>query len=201
MQELFKDKMTDERNNLHKYAMRFGTCMGLFWICKFILFPAGIKIPFLLLLFILMTIAVPFLGYYYARTYRNKICGGTISFFQAWIFTVFMYMFAALLVAVAHYIYFQFIDHGFIIDYYTNLIQELKNVSANEIDNLNQQLDEVIIKFKKLDLSPINITIQLISQNVLYGSILAIPTALFVMKKRSPTITNKKASGTKYSKL
>lgn len=178
--------MTDERNNLHKYAMQFGTCMGVFWICKFILFPAGLRIPFLLLLFVLMTIAVPFLGYYYARTYRNKICGGTISFFQAWIFTVFMYMFAALLVAVAHYIYFQFIDHGFIIDYYTNLIQELKGASINGVNNLGEQLDELITRLEELNLSPIDITIQLISQNVLYGSILALPTALFVMKRKKP---------------
>ncbi len=177
-------EMTDERNSLHKYAMQFGTYMGLFWICKFMLFPAGLRIPLLLLIFIVMTIAVPFLGYYYVRNYRNKICGGTISFFQAWIFTVFMYMFAALLVAVVHYCYFQFIDHGFIIDYYTNLIQELKNVPANEIGNLGQQLDEVIAKFEAMDLSPIDITIQLISQNVLYGSILALPTALFVMKRK-----------------
>lgn len=181
--------MTDERNNLHKYAMQFGTYMGIFWICKFILFPAGLRIPFLLLIFILMTMAVPFLGYYYARTYRNKICGGTISFFQAWIFTIFMYMFAALLVAVAHYIYFQFLDHGFIIDYYTNLIQELlKGESTNGINNLGQQLDEVISKFEELNLSPIDITIQLISQNVLYGSILALPTALFVMKRKRNNI-------------
>ena len=34
------------------------------------------------------------------------------------------------------------------------------------------------------NLTPIELTMQLISQNVLYGSFLAIPTALFVMKKK-----------------
>ena len=42
-----------------------------------------------------------------------------------WIFTVFMYMFAALLTAVAHYIYFRFIDHGFVINAYESQIDIL----------------------------------------------------------------------------
>ena len=38
------------------------------------------------------------------------------------LFTIFMYMFASLLVAVAHYAYFQFIDHGFIVNSYIQLL-------------------------------------------------------------------------------
>ena len=175
--------MTESRNSLHKYAMQFGTYMGLFWIFKFILFPAGLRIPFLQLLFLVLTIAVPFLGYYYARMFRNKVCGGSISFFQAWVFTVFMYMFAALLTAVAHYVYFQFIDHGFIVNYYLNLFEELKNM--NNIGSMGDTFKQMEEAFMALgNLTPIELTMQLISQNVLYGSFLAIPTALFVMKKK-----------------
>nr|DAZ07298.1 MAG TPA: hypothetical protein [Caudoviricetes sp.] len=31
--------MTESRSNLQKYAMHFGTYMGVYWILKFILFP------------------------------------------------------------------------------------------------------------------------------------------------------------------
>ena len=79
--------------------MHFGTYMGVYWILKFILFPLGLSIPFLLFLFFGLTLGVPFMGYYYARTYRDKVCGGSIRFLQAWVFIVFMYMFAALLTA------------------------------------------------------------------------------------------------------
>lgn len=96
--------MTENRNYLQKYAMHFGTYMGAYWILKFILFPLGFTIPFLSLLFMGLTIGVPFIGYHYVKMYRNKICGGAISFAHACLFTLFMYMFASLLVAVAHYI-------------------------------------------------------------------------------------------------
>ena len=101
--------------------MHFGTYMGIYWILKFILFPLGFHIPFLSLLFVILTLSVPFIGYHYAKMYRDKICGGSIQFSHAMLFTIFMYMFASLLVAVAHYAYFQFIDHGFIINSYIQL--------------------------------------------------------------------------------
>lgn len=174
--------MTENKNSLQKYAMQFGTYMGIFWIFKFILFPLGITIPFLQLLFLILTIAVPFLGYYYVRMFRNKICGGSISFMQAWIFTIFMYMFAALLVAVAHYIYFRFIDHGFLYSSVQNALQEVGALKINGTEDVLKQYEEALNIINSF--TPIELTMQLISQNVMFGSIIAIPTALFVMKKK-----------------
>ncbi len=85
--------MAENRGYMQRYAMLFGTYMGGFWILKFILFPVGLSVPFLLFLFMGLTLCVPFMGYYYARMYRNQVCGGGISFLHAWVFTVFMYMF------------------------------------------------------------------------------------------------------------
>lgn len=180
--------MTENRNTLHKYAMLFGTYMGVFWICKFILFPVGLRIPFLLLPFFVLSLSVPFLGYYYVRLYRNKICNGTIGFFPAWAFTVFLYMFASLLVAVAHYIYFQFLDHGFILSYYLDVIKEMKAMNKPGTAESIRQLEEMFIMVGNL--SPIELTMQLISQDVLLGSLFAIPTALFVMRKKKSNGVN-----------
>ena len=96
--------------------MIFGTYMGLFWILKFILVPLGLTSPFLLLLFICLTICVPFMGYYYTKLYRNRVCDGSITFFHAWLFNVFMYVCASLLTSAAHYVYFAFIDQGYILN-------------------------------------------------------------------------------------
>ncbi len=47
------------------------------------LFPLGFHIPFLSLLFVILTLAVPFIGYHYVKMYRDKICGGSIQFSHA----------------------------------------------------------------------------------------------------------------------
>lgn len=174
--------MKEDRSYTQKYAMTFGTYMGLYWIAKFILFPLAFNAPFLSLLYLLFTLAVPFLGYYYAKQYRDKYCEGTISFLHALIFTILLYLFASLLVSVAHYVYFQYIDHGYIADTYSQLWDRLMTTSPELVEN-----KEIIEEMKQAarSLSPLDITIQCIGLDILWGCIFAFPTALAVMRKEN----------------
>lgn len=168
--------------SLQQTAMYFGTLMGLFWIIKFTFLPLGFTIPLLQLLFVLLTFFVPILGYLYARKFRNRYCGGSITFSRAFAFTVLMYLFAALLAAVAHYIYFRYIDNGFLIDSYIGQLEAMKPTATEE---LRESIDQFIEGFSLISsLSPIQLTFQLISQNFLYGTLLALPTALLVMRRK-----------------
>lgn len=167
---------------MQRYAMLFGTYMGGYWILKFIFFPLGLTTPFLSLLFIGLTLCVPFMGYHYVKMYRNRVCEGSIGFLQAWIFTVFMYMFAALLTAVAHYIYFRFIDQGYVISAYESQIDILSQSGVPEMEAYTNVFQDTLDTAKSL--TPIDITMQLVSWNVFCGSLLAIPTALFVMRRK-----------------
>lgn len=168
--------------SLQQTAMYFGTLMGLFWIIKFTFLPLGFTIPLLQLLFVLLTFFVPILGYLYARKFRNRYCGGSITFSRAFAFTVLMYLFAALLAAVAHYIYFRYIDNGFLIDSYIGQLEAMKPTATEE---LKESIDQFIEGFSLISsLSPIQLTFQLISQNFLYGTLLALTTALLVMRRK-----------------
>ena len=168
--------------SLQQTAMYFGTLMGLFWIIKFTFLPLGFTIPLLQLLFVLLTFFVPILGYLYARKFRNRYCGGSITFSRAFAFTVLMYLFAALLAAVAHYIYFRYIDNGFLIDSYIGQLEAMKPTATEELKESNDQFIEGFSLISSL--SPIQLTFQLISQNFMYGVLLALPTALLVMRRK-----------------
>lgn len=162
--------------------MHFGTYMGVYWILKFILLPLMFIIPFFQLLYTILTLAVPIVGYYYAKMYRDKMCGGIIRFSHAVFFTVFMYMFASLLMAAVHYVYFQFIDHGFIF----NALAEYwdQTIEQSSLSLADKELSKEMFDIHKINsLSAINITMQMLSSDVFFGSILAIPTGLMVMKK------------------
>ncbi|KAA6312403.1 hypothetical protein EZS27_036660, partial [termite gut metagenome] len=129
-------------------------------------------------LFAGLTIGVPFMGYHYARMFRDKVCGGKIKFMQAWVFILFMYAFAALLTAAAHYTYFRYIDNGFIFDKYMEALESSLSISGWE--GYVEQAKEVIENLRSM--TPIELTTQLLSQNVFYCSILALITALSVKK-------------------
>lgn len=176
--------MVEEKNNIQRQAMLFGTYMGIFWMLKFVLFPLGMTIPFLAMAFILLTLAVPFLGLYYARMYRNRFCGGGISIGQAFIFTWMMYLFASLLAALIHYIYFAFIDNGFVINQCEAQIVVIEQTNMPGMEETIELLKESLNNIKSL--SAIDITMQLLSQNAFIALLMAIPTALLVAKRVPP---------------
>lgn len=173
--------MAQENNNMQRQAMNFGTYMGIFWILKFGLFPLGMTTPFLSFVFILLTISVPVLGFHYARVYRNNYCGGSIGFGQAFVFTWMMYLFASLLTALAHYVYFAYIDGGFILNHCEAQIVSIEQSGLPDIEEMVKLLKESLANLKSLN--AIEITLQLLSQNAFMAILIAIPTALFVTKK------------------
>jgi phosphoglycerol transferase MdoB-like AlkP superfamily enzyme len=171
----------NSRNSFQYYAMLFGTYLGIYWILKFPLFPLGLRYPIFMLVFIALTLAVPFVAYYYARIFREKVCGGDIRFINAWLFLLLVYLFASILTAVAHYVYFRYVDNGFILNTYSSLINNIKDNPIFPKGYLDQA--KLMIEQTR-SLTPIKITLQLISQNIFYGNLLALITAFFVMKRQ-----------------
>jgi hypothetical protein len=167
-------------NSLQYNAMQAGTFLGIFFILKFPFLPLGLGNPFFYLMFIVMTCAVPFLMYYYGKAYRDKCCGGSIRFFSAWLFLLLTFVFASLLVALGHYIYFRYIDGGYILGKVSEAMNMMK---SNPVfpKEYNVQMSAMLDQMSSL--SPIKIVFQLISQNVIYGNILSLIVALFVMKR------------------
>ena len=174
--------MTNNKPTLQECAMRYGTSMGLLWAFKFMLFPLGLRIPFLQLLFFVLTLGVPVLGYIFARKFRDRYCDGAVTFLRAFLFTTFMYMFASMFVAVVHYIYFRYIDGGFVVETYQNIWSQVKESATAELMPALQQYDEALNLIAGL--TPLELTFQMISNNIFIGMLMAVPTALLVMCKK-----------------
>lgn len=175
--------MTENKVNLQEGAMRYGTKMGLLWAFKFILFPLGFRIPFLQLIFIVLTLGVPILGYVFVKKFRDRQCGGEISFARALLFTTFMFMYASLFVAVIHYIYYQYLDNGFIFNACKEILEQIKADATPEmLASLNPAIEQFnsAVEF----ITPLQMTFEMMSQNIMFGMLMAIPIALLVMRKK-----------------
>ncbi len=160
--------------------MRYGTAMGILWAFKFTLFPLGLTIPFLHLVFLVLTLGVPVIGYLFARRYRDLECGGSISFSRAFLFTTTMYMFAIILTAAVHYLYFRFIDGGFIYDTWMGLWQAVKETPEAALIPNTDQYDQALEMMGAM--TPLEVTFQLMSNNVFWSLLAALPTALLIRK-------------------
>ena len=165
-------------SHIINHAMTYGTFMGIYWIGKFMLIPFIFSVPFTSLVFIGLTIAVPFIGYRFTQQYRKRSCPEQkITFSHAWTFCMAMYLFASLLVAVAHYIFFQYIDQGTLFGTYTTILDNLLEINpslASGMEASTQALD--LIKL----MTPIELTLQMMINNLFYGMLMALPTALII---------------------
>ena len=174
--------MTEKKRTFQEDTMRYGTIMGIFWTLKFILFPLGMQRPLLLMAFFLLTLIVPVVGFFLARQYRDRECEGILSFSRAFLFTSFMYMFAALFVTIAHYIYFRYMDNGYIVSCYQYMLTQVTTTATGELKESMDQFQQALDIISTL--SPLEISIQLITQNIFYCTLIALPTALLVKREK-----------------
>ena len=88
-----------------------------------------------------------------------------------------LYFFAALIVSIEHFIFFQFIaPPDFLNNTMTQAIVALKNADFNS---------EVIEAISRTNFTPIHMAIQGIFNNIFYGIILSIPVAALVCRKQT----------------
>ena len=186
---------TPEQPAMINYAMNFGVVMGAYNIVKFCLFPLSLHSTMAALLFLGLTLVVPFLVFQLAKRYRDQYCGGQIDFTRALTFSVLTMAFGALLASVAHYVYFAFIDGGAMVGALAQSIEQLQSVDlstleeadADAVAQYGQYVEAMQQTAQQLQaMSPIEMTMGMLNNNFSWSLILSLPIALFV-KKINPT--------------
>lgn len=186
---------TPEQPAMINYAMNFGVVMGAYNIVKFCLFPLSLHSTMAALLFLGLTLVVPFLVFQLAKRYRDQYCGGQIDFTRALTFSVLTMAFGALLASVAHYVYFAFIGGGAMVGALAQSIEQLQSVDLSTLEEVDadavaqygQYVEAMQQTAQQLQaMSPIEMTMGMLSNNFSWSLILSLPIALFV-KKINPT--------------
>ncbi len=168
--------MAENKSSLIKFAMHYGLLMGLYWAFKYLFFILSFYYPVLNGVYIGMTFFVPVVAYFFSVKYREQI-GGVITFGHAWQLGVYLYLFAALIVSLLHYVYYQFVlPPGMLVDIYSQLTDYIRDNMT-----LSPEMSELLDGLKTP--TPIQMTLQGIANNVFYGIILSIPIALAVRRK------------------
>ena len=173
----------EEKNNIKtmsERAMYYGTLFGFIMIVTNILYILGLKSPLCSTLFLGHTIASPFIAGRFAKRYRKQELDDSITLSQAWLFLIIMYTCSAILTAVAQFIYFQYIDNGYFMEFI--LEQFATIINSDDFDTvLKNQFIETAELLKKL--STRDIVLQLFSTNIMFSPIITLIIAIFVRKK------------------
>jgi hypothetical protein len=165
---------------LRDYAMHFGTLFGLVWIARFGILLLGLNDSPMMMIYVVSVLCIPVMLMRATRRYRRQ-CGGVLGFWDALQLCVLSCFYAALLTAVAHYVFFRYIDRGYVAESYATLIAQLKEQAPAGQDSLATVCEEALGIWNSL--SPIDITLQMMSNNLFWGAMVSIPIALLMYRK------------------
>ena len=133
----------DTRINKDFYqgAMYSGTMLGAVWNIMYLLLFTGTTHLFSILISLSLYFASPFIAAQSAIRYRRKECDNTMSYIQAWIFVLYMYICATLLSTFITYIYFVFFDDGTFIMTLQKMLEESMKIAGTD-ELLIQQIEQ-----------------------------------------------------------
>lgn len=183
-----------EQPSMVHYAMNFGLVVGVYYILKFFLFPMSLSSTVAGMIFIGLTIVVPLLIYRITCLYRDRYMGGNVTFSHALAFAMLTMVFGSLLASVAHYIYFAYIDGGMMVNALEQSIEQMVTLLSAEnmpegvamqdvsIDDYITMLRTTVTQIKAM--TPIDITMGMLSSNVSWSIVVALLVALFVSLRR-----------------
>ena len=175
---------SEPRSNVSAFARIDGAKLGLLWIISFALFVANFHYSDIFgILWMATMVYTPFYVAIQTKKYADRVCGGQISYFHAYIHSMLTVFHASLILAIVQWAYFQYLDHGFIIEQYLSMLNDKD--FAKSFGNLGYSKEIISQMSEQIrNMRPIDIAIQLLWSNMVAGMVMSLTTALYASVNR-----------------
>ena len=165
---------------LKAFARQDGALLALLWMATFFLYIIGVENQMLGLAALLLMVYTPiFVGERLGK-FRDYGREGLISFRRAYAYTVFVFFYGGVLFAIAQYLYFAFIDNGYL------MTQFSKMVNSNEAQKMLQQYGMTEMMNESLNemanIRPIDYALNMLTVYISLGFILGVPISLIMQR-------------------
>lgn len=169
---------------LKAFARIDGALLSVLWIASFASYITGMGNSLLMIIGMAIAIGSLFFAAGRTRRFRDKALDGTISFGRAYSYTLLMFFYAAVLFALAQFVYFQFMDNGYVISRIIDTMNMEPNKQIIEAYGLTDTVNESIELMAKT--RPIDYSLNYLTTNIIIGIIAALPIAALTQRKGQP---------------
>ena len=174
---------TQEYIQLRAFARVDGTYVGILWIASFACYLGGLSSPMLGLVGGILAVASPFFAAKRLIKFRDDIRDGEISGRRSMLYYALMFFYASLLFALAQYLYFAFLDGGYLMREYTSMLSSSEMKQAMQAYGMTaDQLMEGLKEFANA--SPIMTALNIMTMNITIGLIFSLPVSLITRRTR-----------------
>ena len=162
---------------LKAFARQDGAILALVWMASFLLLAYAPQTP----LANLLMIATPAVVVWRLIRFRDGALGGVISFRRALAYSCYVFFYASLLFAVAQYLYFRFVDSGFLQRLLADAAKTLGPVYAQQ----GMGEAELIVAVETIGmLSPFQLAFMFMMQNLFIGFFLSLIISAVGMRRK-----------------
>lgn len=158
-----------------RHAMYFGLMLGLLFCINF--FLSTRSSAFCSVASWTLMVLIPYIAYRLTLDCCERVCGGRMSYSEAFLYGMQLFFYAALVGAAFRLLYFKYFDPDFL----PRTIDE----SLRLMEQLNMPLGEVETSNLKQMMSPVNMSLNYIWLDVLVGTLVSLVVAAFARKKGS----------------
>ena len=154
--------------------------LSLLWIGGFICYIQGLTNPLLAMVSVMLVVASPFYAANRLRHFRDYARDGLISFLRGYAYMILIFFYAGLLLAVVLFVYFNFIDQGYLIGKFTEIMATEESRQALSMYGLTTQMEEALKEMASL--RPIDFAVNMLTINIITGFFLGIPVAAIMQR-------------------
>ena len=167
------------------FARVDGALLAVLWVASFACYVAGIASPLYSILAVVLMVATPFFVCRRLGKFRDYGREGIISLRRGWAYSVFVFFYAAVLLALAQYLYFAYIDQGYLLRTFTGIVSSPEARQVLEQYGLQQSMNENLTLMGQM--RPIDYAINVLTVNILMGIVMGLPIAALMQRKKAVT--------------
>lgn len=165
---------------LKAFARIDGARLALLWVVSFTCYIVGIANPLYGMVAIVLMVATPFFVSRRLMKFRDEGLGGVISFGRGWGYSLYVFFYASILLALAQYVYFAYIDQGYMLQSFSEALASSEAQQMVKQYGAQQMIDESLEQLGQM--RPIDYALNILTMNIMVGAVLGLPIAALIKK-------------------
>lgn len=165
---------------LKAFARQDGALLALLWMATFLLYIIGVQNQMLGLAAVLLMVYTPFFVGERLGKFRDYGREGVISFRRAYAYTVFVFFYGGVLFAVAQYVYFAFMDNGYLLSQFSKMVTSEETQKMLQQYGMTEMMNESLKEMSNI--RPIDYALNMLTVNISVGFILGVPISLIMQR-------------------
>ena len=165
---------------LKAFARQDGALLFLLWVATFLLYILGVSNQILGMAAIMLMLYTPFFVGERLRKFRDYGREGVISFRRGYVYTILVFFYGGILFAVAQYLYFTFMDKGFLVSQFSQMLMSEEGQKLLDQYGMRQMADDSLREMANT--RPIDYALNMLTINITLGFILGLPISLIMQR-------------------